>query len=235
VKDPRIAILYQNDDFGKDYPDGVRDILGADWDKRVVKTASYETSDPTIDSQIATLQGSGANTLIVAATPKFAAQAIRKVHDLNWKPAFFLTTVSISVASVMIPAGAENGVGIITAGYLKDPTDPAWANDAGMNEWRSFMAKYMPGVSRDNLDNVYGYAASRAMLHVLEQCAGDFSRPNVMHQAEALHQVEIPVLLSGITLNTSPTDHRPIKVMQLMRWTGKTWDRFGGLIEGSEM
>ena len=234
VKDPRIAILYQNDDFGKDYPEGVRDILGENWDKRVVKTASYETSDPTIDSQIATLQGSGANTLVVVAAPKFAAQAIRKVHDLNWKPAFFLTNTSISPASVMIPAGAESGIGIITAGYLKEQTDPAWANDAGINEWRSFMAKYMPGVSLEDENTVFSYGVSHTMLHVLKQCAGDFSRPNVMRQAENLHQVENPVLLPGITVSTSPTDHRPIKAMQLMRWTGKTWDRFGKLIEGAE-
>ncbi len=234
VKDPRIAILYQSDSFGRDYLDGVRDVLGADWRQRVVRTAGYEFSDAAIDSQIAALQESGANTLIVAATPRYAVQAIRKVRDLSWKPVFFLTNVSTSATIVMIPAGAENGVGIITAGYLKDPTDPAWASDAGMNEWRSFMAKYMPGASLNDSGTVVGYGASRTMLRVLKQCEGDFSRPSVMRQAESLHQVENPVLLPGITLSTSPTDHRPIKAMQLMRWTGKTWDRFGKLIEGAE-
>src|SRR5579872_7069423 len=141
VKQPKLAILYQNDDFGKDYPLGVRDILGNDWDKIVVKSSSYETTDPTIDSQIVELQSSGANVLLVAGIPKFAAQAIRKVHDLNWKPMFFMTNVSISVGAVITPAGSENAVGITSAGYLKDSTDPEWKNDAGMNEWCAFMAK----------------------------------------------------------------------------------------------
>jgi branched-chain amino acid transport system substrate-binding protein len=233
LNDPRIAILYQSDSFGRDYLDGVRDVLGEDWSGRVARTAGYEFSDTPIDSQVAALKDSGANTLIVAATPRYAVQAIRKVRDLNWKPAFFLTNVSTSAAVVMIPAGAENGVGIITAGYLKDPTDPAWANDVGMNEWRDFMGKYMPGTSLSDTGTVVGYGASRTLLRVLRQCEGDFSRPSVMRQAESLHQVEDPVLLPGITLNTSPTDHRPIKAMQLMRWTGRTWERFGSLIEGT--
>src|SRR5579864_5095659 len=148
----KIAILYQNDDFGKDYPNGVKDVLGDKFDKMVV-TATYETTDPTIDSQITSLQASGADILLVAAIPKFAAQSIRKVHDLNWKPMFFMSNVAISVGAVMTPAGPENGIGIISAGYLKDSTDPEWKNDAGMNEWRAFMAKYMP--SADVTDGSY--------------------------------------------------------------------------------
>jgi branched-chain amino acid transport system substrate-binding protein len=235
VKEPRLGILYQNDDFGKDYPLGVRDILGKDWDKIVVKSTSYETTDPTIDSQIVELQSSGANVLLVAGIPKFAAQSIRKVHDLNWKPTFFMTNVSISVGGVMTPAGPENGIGIVSTGYLKDPTDPAFKDDAGMKQWRDFMAKYMPGGDVSDASYVFAYGISSTMLQVLKQCHGDFSRANVMKQAESLHDFEVPVLLPGIKIGTSHTDHRPIKAMQLMRWSGKTWERFGDLIEGASV
>ncbi len=233
VKEPKLAILYQNDDFGKDYPAGVRAILGKNWDKYVVKVASYETTDPTIESQIVEMQASGANVLLVAAIPKFAAQAIRKVHDLNWKPMFFMTNVSISVGGVMTPAGPQNGLGVITTGYLKDPTDPSWNNDPGMKGWRSFMGTYMSGSDLSDANYVFGYGVAMTLLQVLKQCDGDFSRENVMRQAQDLHDLEIPVLLPGIKINTSPTDHRPIKAMQLMRWDGKTWVRFGSLIEGA--
>jgi len=232
VKDPKLAILFQNDDFGKDYPTGVRDVLGQDWDKIVTKTASYETTDPTVDSQIADLQASGANVLLVAGIPKFAAQAIRKVHDLAWKPTFFLTNVSTSVGGVMNPAGPENGVGIITTGYLKDPTDPEFKDDAGMKQWRADIEKIMPSADLSDQFIVFGYGITLTMMQVLKQCGGDFSRENVMRQAESLKDVDIPVLLPGIRISTSRTDHRPIKSMQLMRWTGKTWGRFGGLIAG---
>jgi branched-chain amino acid transport system substrate-binding protein len=232
IKDPKIGILYQNDDFGKDYPDGMRDVLGKDWDKLVVKSVSYETTDPTVESQIVELQSAGANVILVAAIPKFAAQAIRKVHDLNWKPHFFLTNVSISVGGVMLPAGAQNAVGIITTGYLKDPTDPAFKDDPGMNQWRDFMKKYMPDGDVSDSFYVFGYGITATMVQVLKQCQGDFSRANVMKQAESLHDFEVPVLLPGIKMNTSPTDHRPINAMQLMRWDGKTWVRFGNLLQG---
>jgi len=235
VKNPKMGILYQNDDFGKDYPTGVRDILGKDWDKIVVKAASYETTDPTIDSQIAEIQNTGANVLLVAAIPKFAAQSIRKVHDLNWKPTFFMTNVSVSVGTVMNPAGPENGIGVISTNYIKDPTDPGWDNDPGIKQWHAFMAKYMPDADLKDAALVFAYGVSQTMLQVLKQCKGDFSRRNVMHQAENLRDLEINVLLPGIKISTSHTDHRPIKEMQLMRWTGKTWDRFGGLIAGASV
>jgi branched-chain amino acid transport system substrate-binding protein len=230
--DPKIAFLYQNDDFGKDYVNGVRDALGDKWNSYVVKIASYEATDPTVDSQMATLQASGADVFICAATPKAAAQAIRKAHALGWKPMFFMTNVSISPGSVMIPAGPQNGVGIITSGYLKENTDPAWANDAGMNAWRGFMANYMR--SSDITDNnyVYGYLASTVMHHVLDACKGDFSRTNVMKQAIGISPMEVPVLLPGITVSTSPNDYHPIRAMQLQRWNGRTWERFGNVIEG---
>jgi branched-chain amino acid transport system substrate-binding protein len=230
--DAKIGILYQNDDFGKDYLVGVKDALGADFDKMVV-TASYETTDPTIDSQITSLQAAGANVLLVAATPKFAAQAIRKVHDLDWKPLFFMSYVSISVGAVIKPAGPENAIGMITAGFLKDPNDPTWKSDAGMNEWRDFMANYMPGADMADVNLVYAYGVSKAMLQVLKQCEGNFTRENIMKQAANLHDLELPTLLPGIKVNTSPTNYRPIRQMQLEKFDGTTWVRFGDLIAGA--
>jgi ABC-type branched-subunit amino acid transport system substrate-binding protein len=233
VKDPKLAILYQNDDFGKDYPTGIRDILGEKWDQIVTKSNSYETTDPTIDSQIVDLKNSGANVLLVAAIPKFAAQAIRKVYDLNWKPTFLMTNVATSVGGVMTPAGPEKAVGILTTAYLKDPTEPAFKDDAGMKEWRAFMAKYMPDGDVTDLSYVFAYGVSLTMLQVLKQCSGDFSRENVMKQAESLRDVELPVLLPGIKVSSTHTDHRPITSMQFMKWDGKTWVRFGDLLTGA--
>jgi branched-chain amino acid transport system substrate-binding protein len=235
VKQPKLAILYQNDDFGKDYPTGVRDILGKDWDKIVTKSVSCETTDPTIDSQIVELQGSGANVLLVAGIPKFAAQSIRKVHDLNWKPSFYMTNVSISVGGVITPAGPENAIGMLSTGYLKDPTDPGFKDDPGMKQWRDFMAKYMPSGDISDASYVFAYGISQTMLQVLKQCKGNYARENVMKQAESLHDFDVPVLLPGIKISTSHTDHRPIKAMQMQKWDGKTWVRFGELIEGANV
>ena len=228
----KLAILYQNDDFGKDYPNGVKDALGDKFDKMVV-TATYETTDPTIDSQITTLQASGADVLLVAAIPKFAAQAIRKVHDLNWKPMFFMSNVAISVGAVMNPAGPENGIGIISAAYLKDSSDPTWKDDAGMNEWREFMTKRMPGADQTDGGYIAAYGLCKTMLQVLQQANGDFSRANIMKQVTSLHDVENPVTLPGIKLNTSPTNYHPITAMQLEKWDGKTWVLFGNVIQGA--
>ncbi len=230
VKAPKFAVLYQNDDFGKDYPLGVRDVLGRQKAKIPIHTASYETTDATVDSQIVSLQASGANVLVVGGIPKFAAQAIRKVHELNWKPMFFMTNVAISVGEVMRPAGPENGIGILSTGYLKDPTDPSWDNDPGMKAWRGFMAKYLPQGDVTDGSYVFGYGITQTMVQVLRQCKGNFSRANVMHQAESLRDFEVAVLLPGIKLSTSHSDHRPIKQMQMQRWDGKTWKRFGGLM-----
>ena len=230
---PKIAILYQNDDFGKDYPTGVKDVLGDKFDKMVV-TATYETTDPTVDSQITTLQASGADVLLVAAIPKFAAQAIRKVHDLNWKPTFFMSNVSISVGAVMNPAGPENGVGIISAAYLKDSSDPTWKNDPGMNEWREFMNKHMAGADQSDGGYIAAYGLCKTMLQVLQQANGDFSRENIMKQVTSLHDVENPVLLPGIKISTSPTNYHPITAMQLEKWNGKSWELFGEVIQGSQ-
>jgi branched-chain amino acid transport system substrate-binding protein len=230
--DAKIAILYQNDDLGKDYLAGMKDVLGDKFDKMVVG-ASYETTDPTIDSQITSLQSAGANVLLVAATPKFAAQAIRKVHDLDWKPLFFMSYVSASVGAVIKPAGPENAIGMITAYFMKDPTDLTWKNDAGMNEWRDFMAKYMPGADFTDGNYVFAYGVSKTMLQVLKQCGGDFTRENIMKQAANLHDLELPTLLPGIKVNTSPTNYHPIRQMQLVKFDGTGWVRFGDVIAGS--
>jgi branched-chain amino acid transport system substrate-binding protein len=227
----KIAILYQNDDFGKDYPAGVKDVLGDQFDKMTV-LSTYETTDATIDSQITTLQASGADVLLVAAIPKFAAQSIKKVHDLGWSPMFFMTNVAISVGTVMVPAGPENSVGMISTNYLKDSTDPRWNDDPGMKQWRDFMAKHMQGADLTDLSYVFAYGVSLAMLQVLKQCGDDFSRENIMKQAANLKDFDDPVLLPGIKVNTSPTNFHPIKAMQLMKWDGKTWVPFGGIIEG---
>jgi len=232
VKDPKLAILYQNDDFGKDYPAGVRDVLGNDWDKYVVRNVSYETTDATIDSQIGEMMNAGANVILVAAIPKFAAQAIGRVYGLAWKPTFYMSNVAISVGTVMRPAGPEKSIGMLSSQYLKDPTDPAWEGDPGMKQWRAFMAKYNPSGDTTDAATAFAYGISSTMLQVLKQCDGDFSRATILRQAENLRDYVNPMTLPGITINTSPADHRPIKAMQLQRWDGKTWVRFGELIDG---
>jgi branched-chain amino acid transport system substrate-binding protein len=230
----RLALLYQNDDFGKDYIAGVRDVLGDRFD-RVVRAASHEVTDATVDSQVISLQASGADALLTATTPKFAAQAIRKVHDIGWRPLHFLTSVSVSVASVMQPAGLEKGIGIITAAYNKDPTDPAWDNDPGMNEWRAFMRRHMPDADTTDINYVYAYGVALTLMQVLRQCGTDFSRQNIMRQATGLRDLEIPTLLPGIRINTAPDNYHPIRQMQLQRWDGTTWRRFGEVIEGTRV
>ncbi len=229
----KVAIIYQNDDFGKDYLNGVKDVFGDQYAKLMVKEATYEVTDPTTDSQVVTLQASGADTLVIAATPKFAAQIIRKVYDINWHPAEFLTNVSIAVGSVIKPAGVEKAVGIITGGYLKDSTDPAWADDQGMKDWLAFMDKYMPGADKTDGNYTYGYAVAMTLAHVLKECGNDLSRENVMKQATNIQDLEIPVLIPGIKVNISPTNFHPLRQLQLARWNGKTWERFGEIIEGS--
>jgi branched-chain amino acid transport system substrate-binding protein len=230
--DAKIGVLYQNDDFGKDYPAGVKDVLGDKYDQ-VVKAVSYEVTDATIDSQALALKEWGADVVITAATPKFAAQMIRKIADLQWKPLHFMTNVSISVGAVIKPAGEENAVGMISAAYLKDPTDPTWKDDPGMNQWRAFMAKYMPDADPADGGPVFGYGVTYSLWQVLKQCGTDFSRENIMKQAANLKDLEVPVLLPGIKVNTSPTDYHPIQQMQLQKWTGKTFELFGPVLKGA--
>ena len=199
----------------------------------MVTEATYETTDSVIDSQLASLHASGADVLLVAAIPKFAAQSIRKVYDLGWKPMFLMSNVSVSVATVMQPAGPEKGTGLMSSNYIKDPTDRQWDDDAGMKEWRDFIANWIPDADKTDISNVYAYGVSKTMLHVLQQCGGDFSRENIMHQAESLNGLTLPTLLPGITVNTSHINHSPIKAMRLMRWDGKSWVFFGDIIEGA--
>jgi len=229
--DAKIGILYQNDDFGKDYLTGFRDVLKDRFDK-IVTLASYETTDATIDSQLISLQGAGINVLVTVAIPKFAAQTIRRVAAMNWKPMHVLTGVSVSVGTVMDPAGPENGVGIVSSAYVKDPTDPQWANDAGMKEWRAFMAKYYPEGDVKDASNVFAYGVTLTMIQTLKQCGNDLSRANMLKQATSLENLESPVLLPGIRINTSPTNYHPIRQLRLMRWNGKVWELFGDIIEG---
>ena len=230
--DARIGVLYQNDDYGKDYFLGLRDVLDDKFDKTVV-AESYEFTDPTIDSQIVSLQAAGVDAIIVGATPKFAAQAIRKVYDIGWKPMFFLSNVAIWVNSVMKPAGPEKGVGIISSAYVKDPTDSAWDNDPGMQQFRAFMKKYMPDADASDQNYVNSFNEGMVLVQVLKQSGDDLSRENILRQATNLHHLALPMLLPGITVDTGPTDYYPVKQMQLMRWDGRHWVRFGELLNGT--
>ncbi len=230
--DAKLCVLYQNDDFGKDYLTGLKDALGAQYDKVVVKTASYEVSDPTVDSQIVALQGAGCDTLLTAATPKFGAQSIRKVFDLGWKPTHFISNVSASLTAVLQPAGLDKSTGLITALYLKDNNDPNNANDAAMNDYRAFAKQYLAGVDPNDLNAVYGYGVSWSLVKVLEACGNDLSRANVMKQATSLSKLAAPVLITGIVIDTSATDFRPISQMRLARFNGTNFASFSDLISG---
>ncbi len=229
VKDAKIGVLMQNDDYGKDYYEGFREGLGKDVGK-IVRHVSYEVTDPTVDSQIIQLKDSGANAFFNIATPKFAAQAIRKAADIGWKPVHYLNNVSASVAAVMKPAGFENGQDIITAQYLKDPTDKQWDNAEDMKAWREWMAKYNPSGNPGDAFNIYGYAVAATMHKTLEQCGNELTRANLMKQAANLKKAAIPLLLPGITVNTSATDYYPIQSVRLQRFKGETWELFGDVM-----
>ena len=231
--DAKIAVLYQNDDFGKDYLIGLRQGLGDRADQLIVASQSYETTDPTVDQQVVSLQGSGANVLLTAAIPKFAAQAIRKVYDIGWKPTHFLTNVSSSVGLVMQPAGPEKAVGIISAGFDKDPTDPQWQDTPEYQEWLAWMKKYNSSANVSDRFTVYGYSAAQTLIAVLKASGDNLTRENVMHQAASIHDLKLPMLLPGITVYTGADDFAPIKQMQLEKFDGTTWKLFGEVISGS--
>jgi branched-chain amino acid transport system substrate-binding protein len=230
--DSKIGLLYQNDDFGKDYVQGFRDVLGDDFAKRVT-TASYEVTDATVESQLISLKGTGADVFMNAATPKFAAQAVRGVFETGWKPLHIMSNVSLSAASVMIPAGAERGIGVVTSAYLKDASDPHWKDDPGILEWQAFMKKWMPDGDMVDTANVFGFGVGHTMVTVLKQCGNDLSRRNIMDQALRLNELDNPVTLPGMRIQTSPTNYRPMRQLQMMRWNGKSWELFGDLIEGA--
>jgi branched-chain amino acid transport system substrate-binding protein len=228
----KIGVLYQNDAFGKDYLIGLKDGLGADHAGLIIKEASYEVSEPTVDSQIVSLQDSGADMLLIAATPKFAAQAIRKTFDIGWTPVRYMTDVSQSVAAVMKPAGLEKSKGVITAVYGKDPTDARWKDDAGYKEYAAFIAKYMTPADLTDALAVYGMGATATMVQVLKQCGNDLSRENIMKQAANIKDLELPMLLPGAKINTSPDNFSPIRQMQLATFNGESWSAFGDLLQG---
>jgi branched-chain amino acid transport system substrate-binding protein len=229
----KIAVLYQNDDFGKDYLIGLREGLGDKADKLIIATQTYETTDPTLDSQVVALHGSGADVLLTAAIPKFAAQVIRKVYDIGWRPTHFLTSVSSSVGSVMRPAGPEKGIGVISAAYLKEPTDPQWQNTPEYKEWLAWMKKYNPSGNVADANNVAGYSYAQTMVAVLKASGDNLSRENVMKQAASIHNLTQPMLLPGITISTSATDFAPVKQMQMAKFDGTTWQLFGEVISAA--
>ncbi len=226
----KIGLLYQNDDFGKDYVNGVKDVLGAERYGKMVTAVSYEATDATIDSQLVSLKGAGADVLITATVPKFGAMSIRKVHDLGWHPLHFMSNVSISVGTAIEPGGKDNAIGLISADYRKDATDPTWKDDAGIRQWRDFMNAQMPGADQSDNNYLYGYSVALTLMQVLKQCGDDLSRANIMKQAASIKNLEIPTLLPGILVNTSATNFHPLNQLQLQRWDGKAWVLFGKVI-----
>jgi branched-chain amino acid transport system substrate-binding protein len=230
--DAKFGVLSQNDDFGRDYLLGLKDVLGDKYDS-IVTSATYEVSDPTIDSQIVKLKASGADAFVIAATPKFAAQAIRKSFEIGWRPMIFLSNTAVWISTVMQPAGLEASTGIISTAYVKDPDDPAWKDDAGVRQWREFMTKYVPESDQHDTNYVNAYNSAMVLAAVLKACGDDLSTENILKQAYAIKDLELPMLLPGIKVNTSPTDHVPVDQMQFMRFNGRSWDRFGELQTGN--
>jgi branched-chain amino acid transport system substrate-binding protein len=223
----KIGVLYQNDDYGKDLLKGLKDGLGAKAAGMIVKEASYEVSDPTVDSQIIQLQGSGADVFVNITTPKFAAQAVRKVYDIGWKPVHYLNNVGSSVGSVLVPAGLEKAVGVITTEYLKDFTDSRWANDPAVKTWAAFMKKYYPEGDLADRSNMYGYTAAKTLEQVLRQAGDNLTRTNIIKQAASMKGYRVDTLLPGISMTTSDDDFAPIEAVQLERFNGKQFELFG--------
>ncbi|MGE5150580.1 MAG: ABC transporter substrate-binding protein [Rhodospirillaceae bacterium] len=229
VKDPKIGVLHQNDDYGRDYLDGLKKGLDKDVNK-IVKIVTFEATDPTVDSQIIQLKDSGANVFFNVSGPKAAAQGIRKAADIGWKPAHYLNNVSVSVAAVMKPAGFDNSQGIITASYLMDATDKQWADNDEMKTWSAWMDKHMPGANKGDANHIYAYAVSFLMCETLKRCGDNLTRANLMKQAAGFQKFRVPLLLPGILVSTSPTDFYPIQAVQLQRFKGETWELFGEIM-----
>jgi ABC-type branched-subunit amino acid transport system substrate-binding protein len=228
--DAKIAVLYQNDDYGKDYLKGLKDGLGAKASQMIIAEESFETTEPTIDSHIVKLKSSGADVFIDIATPKFAAQAIKKVAEIDWKPLHFLNNVSASVGSVLKPAGFQNAQDIISAAYLKDASDPQWDSDPGMKEFSAFMAKDFPEGDKLDQGTIVGYSVAQTLVQVLKQCGDNLTRENIMKEAANLRDFQVGMLLPGIKIQTSPTDFAPISSLQLMKFKGERWNLFGDVI-----
>ncbi len=228
--DAKIAILYQNDDYGKDYVKGLKDGLGAKAASMIIAEEAYEVTQPTIDSSIVKLKSLGADVFFDVTTPKFAAQAIKKMAEIEWKPVHFLNNVSISIGAVMKPAGFENGQGIISSIYLKDPTDAQWKDDPAVKAWNAFLDKYYPEANRTDASVMYAYIVAQGLEHVLKNCGNDLTRENIMKQAASMKNFEPAGLLPGVKVNTSDTDFAPLAQLQLMRFKGEGWERFGEVI-----
>jgi branched-chain amino acid transport system substrate-binding protein len=226
----KIAVLYQNDDYGKDYLKGLKDGLGAKAASMIVAEESYETSEPTIDSHIVKLKSTRADVFVNISTPKFAAQAIKKTAEIEWKPVHFLNNVSASIGSVIQPAGLQNAQGIISSAYLKDPTDPQWKTDAGMLAWNAFLDKYFPEANRSDASVMYAYTVAQGLVHVLKACGDNLTRENIMKQAASIKDLELGGLLPGVKVNTSANDFAPLSQLQLQRFKGETWELYGGII-----
>ena len=229
--DAKIALFYQNDDFGKDYVKGLKDGLGAKA-SMIITEESYETTEPSIDSHIVKLKSTGADVFVSITTPKFAAQAIKKLAELQWKPMHIVANVSASVGSVLQPAGFENSQGLLSATYVKDGVDPQWKDDPGMKKWSAFIDKYMPGANRSDGNLVYGYGVAQTLVETLRKCGDDLTRANVMKQAASLKDFTPDTLLPGVKINTSATDFAPLSQLQMMRFKGENWELFGDIISG---
>jgi branched-chain amino acid transport system substrate-binding protein len=228
----KIAVLYQNDDFGKDYLKGLVDGLGVKAASMIKAKASYETTDPTVDSQIIELQTAGCDVLVTIAIPKFGSLAIRKMAELGWKPLHILNGIASSVGATLKPAGLTNATGIISDNSFKDPTDPQWLNDAGYNQWVSFMNRHYPDGDKTDQQTIYGYSIAETTVQVLKQCGDDLTRENVIRQAANLTGLELPMLLPGIVINTDATDFAPIKEAQMRRFDGERYIPFGRILSG---
>jgi branched-chain amino acid transport system substrate-binding protein len=229
----KIGVLYQNDDSGRDYLKGLRDGLGEEAARRMILAEiPYDPTEPTVDSQVVALKTSGADIFFDEASPKFAAQAIRKAAEIGWKPTLFLASISNSVGSVLRPAGLENSKGVLSSNYIKDPTDPTWKDDPAIKEWAAFMDKYFPEGDKTSTFSVYGYATAQTLVQVLKQCGDNLTRENIMRQATNLKNFELGLLLPGIRINTSPTDYFPIEQMQMSRFNGEHGELFGIPISG---
>lgn len=231
IKNPKIAILSQNDDSGKDMIAGLMQGLGPDAAKLVVRSVTYEATDPTVDSQIIDLKASGANVFMNFATPKFAVQAIRRAHDIGWRPTQFVSSVSASIATVLKPAGADAANGVIVTQYVKDMTDATWNADPAMQEYRAFMKKYHPQGNVDDQFGVLAYSIAQTLVQVLKQSGSDLTRERVMREAANLQHLKLPMLLPGIEINTSPTNFNPIQQARLARFNGNTYELFGDVID----
>jgi branched-chain amino acid transport system substrate-binding protein len=232
LPDAKLGVLYQGDDSGRDYFKGIKDGLGDQADRLIVASVTYEVSDPTVDSQVLSLRDKGADVLFMTGIPKFNAMAIRKTFDIGWKPKlFFISSTGSSVATAIVPAGVEKAVGVITASYVKDPTDKQWADDAGFLGWRAWMDKYYPSADVTDVNNVYGYSTAQTLVQTLKQCGNDLSRENIMRQATNL-DMELPMLQPGIRVKTGPEDYYPLKQMRLVKFDGAAWVPFGEAISG---